>query len=245
MLAGYDQLLAAARRAQWSAEAIDLTADAAAVPGLAAPVRATLAELVAGFRVAERAVAAELAPYVAAAPAGSAARECFTVQAGDEARHARFFDRIAGEVLLPGAAEAGRAAPGVRALFEEELPQMARRLAADHGRLAEAVGLYHLVLEGIAFAVGQDALAQLARDHGLPGIAAGTARVQADERWHLGLGVLQLQELGEPVEVGPAAGRASRAWGPDVATPGRVERVLTVHARRMLIAAGSGVGSRS
>ena len=38
--------------------------------------------------------------------------------------------------------------------------------------MTEAVGLYHLVLEGIVFAVGQQALLELCEnDGGLPGIA--------------------------------------------------------------------------
>jgi ribonucleoside-diphosphate reductase beta chain len=240
VLAGYDQLLAAARRLRWDAEAIDLGADRGGVAELPASVRETLTALVAGFRIAERAVAVELGPYVAACPEGSPARACFAVQAGDEARHARFFERVGAEVL--GAAGPAAAPAAVRRLFEHELPAVARALAADAETLGAAVGLYHLVLEGIVFAVGQEALLELARRPGprprLPGIAAGVARVQADERWHIGLGVLELQRLGAPIDVPAitrAAERTSRAWGPAIATPARVQRALAVHARRLSI----------
>ena len=250
MLAGYDHLIAAARRLQWDAEAIDLTMDRARIPELPAQRRAQLTELIAGFWVAEHAVAAELTPFVAAAgdagtgPADAdAARTCFALQARDEARHARFFARVAEEVLALGGADAvrGAATAPIRALFEDELPATARALAADGRRMAEAVGLYHLVLEGIVFAVGQQALLELCvADGELAGIADGVARVQADERWHVGLGVLALQRLGtadgELRELTAQAGRAMTAWGPAIATPPRIAHVTRTHERRLRIA---------
>ena len=242
MLAGYDHLIVAARRLQWDAEAIDLRADRARAAQLAPDDRALLVELVAGFWVAEHAVAAELAPFVAAAD-GDAARTCFALQARDEARHARFFARVADEVLALGDEAAARTAatPPIRALFEQELGATARALAADGQRLAEAVGLYHLVLEGIVFAVGQQALLAFCEtDGGLPGIADGIARVQADERWHVGLGVLALQRLGVAAgdlgEVADQARRAMTAWGPAIATQARIAHVTRTHERRLGIA---------
>lgn len=243
VLAGYDHLLAAARRLQWDAEAIALARDRAALGALDASTRARLRTLVAGFVVAEHAVAAELEPFVAAAAEldpDPCARECFATQARDERRHARWFDRLAGELFGLDRPAARAAAPAaIRELFESELSATARALAArtDPARLAAAVGLYHVVLEGIAFAVGQEALLDLARGAGLPGVADGVGRVQADERWHVGLGVLALQRLGAPVRVEAAARRAAAAWGPAVATPERTVRVLGAHARRLTIAA--------
>jgi ribonucleoside-diphosphate reductase beta chain len=251
MLAGYDHLLAAARRASWDAEAIALDRDAAAAARLTDCDRAQLTALVAGFCLAEHAVAEELAPYVRAAGEmgdDPTARECFAAQARDEARHARFFERVAGEVLglrLPAAG----APAAIASLFEQELPDAARALAADAApdTMAAAVGLYHLVLEGIAFAVGQDALHGLATRTGLSGIADGVGRVQDDERWHVGLGVLHLQRLGSAVDVSGPSLRALAAWGPTIATEERVARVLAAHRRRVQIAhvAGAAGGSRA
>jgi ribonucleoside-diphosphate reductase beta chain len=237
MLAGYDHLLTAARRLQWDAEAIDLSADRAEVAEHAEG-DSLLTELVAGFLVAERAVATELDPWIAAAD-DPLARECFAVQQGDERRHARFFARVAAEVLAMDPATAADAAPApIRELFSETLPSTARALAADSATIGEAVGLYHLVLEGIVFAVGLQALQQLAAGRGLRGVAEGVARVQRDERWHIGLGVLHLQRLGAPVDVelGGRVEPALAAWGPRIATPERTARVLATHARRMRIA---------
>jgi ribonucleoside-diphosphate reductase beta chain len=249
MLAGYDHLLAAARRLQWDAEAISLDCDRAALGVLSAPVRAEITTVVAGFVVAEHAVADELEPFVAAAAEldpDPGARECFAAQAADERRHARWFDRLAGELFGLDRTAARAAAPtAIRELFESELPATARELATrtDPARLAAAVGLYHVVLEGIAFAVGQEALLELARGHGLTGVADGVARVQGDERWHVGLGVLALQRLGAPVEVQAPARRAIGAWGPSIATPERTRRALAAHARRLTIAAPRPVSS--
>ncbi len=242
MLAGYDHLIAAARRLQWDADAIDLAADRARVRTLAGTERAALTELVGGFWVAEHAVAAELAPFVAATDTGSAARACFTIQRGDETRHARFFHRVADEVLVVGpSALRAAAGPVIVSLFQDELPAAARVLARAPRGLPEAVALYHLVLEGIVFAVGQDALLTLVRRVGdLPGIAEGVDRVRNDERWHVGLGVLHLQRLGTTVDVGDRAARAAAAWGPAIATPERLGRVMAAHERRLAIAGENG-----
>ena len=72
--------------------------------------------LLAGFCVAEDAVAEQLTPFADAAREATLASQeslmawVFFLQRRDEQRHARLFDRIAAEVLgLPGA-DAGRAA---------------------------------------------------------------------------------------------------------------------------------------
>jgi len=230
VLAGYDHLLAAATRLQWDERTIDLRGDRVPTHHGGA-----IRQLIAGFWVAEHAVAEHLAPFVAQAP-GEAARACFAAQATDEARHARFFDRVAREVLTidPEREATALAGPAIVRLFDHDLPEQAARLAGDGGELAAAVGLYHLVLEGIVFAIGQTALLELLdTDGGMPGTREGLARVQADERWHVGLGVLSLQELDRPVDVGDAAARAATAWGADVAGSELVGRGLRAHARRL------------
>lgn len=230
MLAGYDHLLAAAHRLQWDERTIDLRGDRVPV-GAADAIR----RLVAGFWVAEHAVAEHLAPYVARAAPG-AARASFAMQAADEARHARFFDRVAREILRidPAREARGLAGEQIVRLFDHDLPAQAALLAGDAEELAASVGLYHLVLEGIVFAIGQAALLELLdAAGGMPGTRDGVARVQADERWHVGLGVLSLQQLGRPVDVGDAAARAARAWGEDVVGADDVRRACAAHARRL------------
>src|SRR4051794_3286036 len=152
-------------RLQWDANGIDLAPDARAWPELPDERRRRLTTLLAGFRVAEDAVAEELTPFGEAADNSLVAWVMF-LQRRDEHRHARFFDRIAAEVVgLDGATpderrDAARqlAPAGVLELFEERLPALAGELAAGRAALGEGIGLYHMVLEGIVLAAGQRAL---------------------------------------------------------------------------------------
>jgi ribonucleoside-diphosphate reductase beta chain len=238
-LAGFDHLLAAGQRLQWDAETLDLTADAAAWRAVPAAAAGRVRRLVAGFCVAEVAVAEHLEPF-APATADPRAQACFRLQQGDERRHARFFARVAREVvgLDPAGADPVRgvravAPPEVVRLFDTDLPALAARLAAGAARLEEGVGLYHLVLEGIVFSIGQTALLDELDALGtLPTVRDGLARVQGDERWHVGLGVMCLQAAGASADVEALAARAATAWGPHVATSGRVAHALATHRRR-------------
>src|SRR5919112_5645791 len=106
-------------RLQWNPTAIDLTRDARAWPELPAERRDRLMTLLAGFCVAEDAVAEQLTPFADAARGAKLVSQesliawVFFLQRRDEQRHAKLFDRIGAEVLgLPGvtAAERRRAA---------------------------------------------------------------------------------------------------------------------------------------
>src|SRR3954453_7626553 len=143
-------------RLQWNPLAIDFAAHALAWPELPAECRERLTTMLAGFRVAEEAVAEELAPFAEAArgselaPHESLMAWVFYLQRRDEQRHSQFFDRVAAEVLgLAGDTPAERraaarehAAPVRLELFEERLPAMAAELAAGRTGLGEGVGLY-------------------------------------------------------------------------------------------------------
>jgi ribonucleoside-diphosphate reductase beta chain len=195
-------------RLQWNPAAIDLTPDARAWPELPAERRRRLTTLLAGFCVAEDAVAEQLTPFADAAREATLASHeslmawVFFLQRRDEDRHARLFDRIAAEVLgLPGDTpaerrEAARAhvPAAVLELFEERLPALAAELAAGRTGLAEGVSLYHMVLEGIVFDAGQQALLDDLADGALPGVREGVERVERDERWHVGFGLRCLIE---------------------------------------------------
>jgi ribonucleoside-diphosphate reductase beta chain len=239
MLAGYDHLLRAAERLRWDETELDLTADADAWTRLARYNRAPLRRLLAGFCVAEQAVADHLEPFEAQAedPVQAA---CFAAQAEDERRHARFFARVAREVMDVDPETEARelAGTGLIRLFDERLPAMAQGLAAGSHRLSDAVLLYHLVLEGVVFHVGQAAALDLLDTAGtLPTVREGLARVQADERWHVGLGVRSLQEHGlDDAQVQQAlaeAGVAAAAWGTDAISRGRAAEVVEQQRRRL------------
>lgn len=246
-LAPYEHFLAVSRKQAWEAEEIDLAPDARAWPALGPAEREPVACLVAGFCVAEAAVSETLSPFAGVAP-GREARACFRAQAAEEARHARFFDRVATEVLgASGSGPAERRAnlrgllePAFLELFEERLPASAATLGEDAGRLPEAVGLYHLILEGVVLSAGQTALLALLDDTeagaSLPGLRAGTALVARDERWHIGFGVRCLQDIGAsglPVERIAAEGpKAVDAWGA-VLDPALRAHAGAVHRRRL------------
>jgi ribonucleoside-diphosphate reductase beta chain len=222
VIAGYEHFLGLASRLQWDDAAIDLRPDAAAWPDHGD--RERLLPLIAGFCVGEASVAEWLAPFAAAATPAAAA--CFRAQERDEQRHARFFARVAREVA--GASPEGLRAhlsPEFLALFEVRLPQAAA------GELGAAVGLYHMVLEGVVFTAGQLALLELLDDR-LPGLRAGTELVLRDERWHVGFGTRCLQDAG----VGPEAEAAILAEGERAAVlwaPDQAERVVATLRRRL------------
>ena len=218
-------------RLQWNAAAIDLTPDAAEWTELAPERRDRLNALLAGFIVAEDAVAENLAPYADTARKVTLTSQeslmawVFFLQRRDEQRHARLFDRIGDEVLgLAGTSPAERRAaarahvtPAMLELFEERLPTTAAELAAGRIGLAEGVSLYHMLLEGVVFDAGQQALLDDLADGALPGVRKGVERVERDERWHVGFGLRCLiesqpsQELIDDLVA--RSGAAAAAWG--------------------------------
>jgi ribonucleoside-diphosphate reductase beta chain len=218
-------------RLQWNPDAIDLTPDAGAWAELPAERRDRLMTLLAGFCVAEDAVAEQLTPFADAARGAKLASQeslmawVFFLQRRDEQRHARLFDRIAAEVLeLAGAGPAERRAAAKAhvpaaflELFDERLPAMAAELAAGDTGLAEGVSLYHMLLEGVVFDAGQHTLLDDLADGALPGVREGVERVERDERWHVGFGLRCLVEAQPSAEViGDLLERAedaAAAWG--------------------------------
>src|SRR4051794_31011046 len=233
-------------RLQWDARAIDLVPDARAWRGLADERRERLTAIFAGFRVAEDAVAEELTPFGEAAKNSLVAWVMF-LQRRDEHRHALLFDRVADEVLgLDGATPAERreaarhyAPPGVLELFEERLPALAAELAAGRAGLAEGVGLYLMVLEGIVLTAGQRALLDDLEDGALPGVRKGVEHIEQDERWHIGFGLRCLVEVRPSPDVIERvlaqAEQAAEAWGDAVPAAIR-DRVAPMCARRLAIA---------
>jgi ribonucleoside-diphosphate reductase beta chain len=221
VIAGYEHFLRIAERVQWDEADIDLSADAAAWPSVGDQ---RVAELIAGFCVGEAGVAEHLAPFAAAAT--PAAARCFAAQERDEVRHARFFARAAREVLGP-AAPRTLLSPEFLELFEVRLPEAAAAAAED---LGGAVGLYHMVLEGVVFTAGQYALLERL-DERLPGLRLGTELVLRDERWHVGFGTRCLidAELDETAILAEGE-RAAALWAPEHA-----ERVMATLRRRLAL----------
>ena len=244
MIADYPHFLILAQRAQWDEADVDLRPDAAAWPDLDPGERARLELLVAGFCVGEAGVAEHLGPFGAAVRDPDAVR-CFAAQEHDEHRHSAFFDRVAHEVLrTPGATTTERRAalrpllaPAFVELFEVRLPSAAGALAREGTGLERAVGLYHMVLEGVVFTAGQLALLEALDEHPqLTGLRDGTERVLRDERWHVGFGGRCLQDHGltreEIADVVQEGEAAALAWV-DATGGEQAEKVVAMLHRRM------------
>jgi ribonucleoside-diphosphate reductase beta chain len=247
VIADYPHFLVLARRAHWDEADVDLQPDAAAWPGLDPGVRLRLERLIAGFCVGEAGVAEHLGPFGAAARDPDAAR-CFAVQESDERRHSAFFDRVARDVLaVPGHTPEERRsalrpllAPEFLDLFEVRLPGTAGALARGDGQLERAVGLYHMVLEGVVFTAGQLALLELLDEHPehpeLPGLRDGMQRVLRDERWHVGFGGRCLQDQGlgpgDVADVLREGESAALTWA-DATGGAQAEKVVAMLRRRL------------
>jgi len=245
MFTRYDSFVILAESLQWDEATIDFAPDKAAWPALDDTENAQVLGLIAGFCIAESAVSGHLGSFRAAASDDWVAA-CFRAQARDEYRHARFFDRVAAEVAaVPGADIAARqdvlrtlVSPDLVALFEERLPATALRLAEDREGLTAAVGLYHMVLEGVVLLAGQNAMLDtLDRlSVGLPGVRRGVELVLRDERWHIGFGTRLVQGAGlghDEVEALLALGQAAAgAWG-DLVSPDAAEKAARVHRTRL------------
>jgi len=240
-------------RLHWNPAAIDFTPDVEAWPELPSERRRRVMTLLAGFCVAEEAVATELAPFTDAARKATLTSTenlmawVFYLQRRDEQRHARLFDRIGAEVLeLAGDTpvqrrEAARAyAPAAMLdLFEERLPALAAELAAGDTGLGEGVSLYHMLLEGVVFDAGQHALLDDLADGALPGVREGIERVERDERWHVGFGLRCLVETQPTPELLDdllvRAVEVAEVWGDAVPAATREESAQKV-AHRLHVA---------
>jgi ribonucleoside-diphosphate reductase beta chain len=245
VITGYDHFVTLAESLQWDETAIDFSADREAWPQLTDTENARILGLIAGFVLAETAVSEELTSYQAAA-SDTSMEAAFRAQARDEARHARFFDLVAAEVAgVPGADAAARrealrahVGPDLVDLFEERLPATAERLAEDHEGLSAAVGLYHMVIEGVVLLAGQHAMLDTLEGLSvkLPGLHRGIELVLRDERWHIGFGsrIVQKADIGrdEAAMLLEQGETAAKVWG-DLITPEAIESAVRQHRRRL------------
>jgi ribonucleoside-diphosphate reductase beta chain len=245
MITGYGHFVTLAESLQWDETDIDLSADREAWPQLTDTENARVLGLIAGFVIAETSVSGQLGSYQAAA-SDDTMKAVFRAQARDEARHARFFDLVSAEVAgVPGANPAARrdalcahVSTELVDLFEERLPATAQRLAEDHEGLTAAVGLYHMVIEGVVLLAGQHAMLDTLEglSVALPGVHKGVELVLRDERWHIGFGsrIVQSADIGrDEADVLLDQGEtAAKVWG-DLITPYAIETAVRQHRRRL------------
>jgi ribonucleoside-diphosphate reductase beta chain len=202
----YEQLYALWEQRNWRAHELDFSVDQQ--QWLASPTEAQRHTMwsMSSFYVGEERVAADLAPFVLAAPSGEA--EIFlSTQLVDEARHAVFFDRWAAEVMAMSSDDmrsrlAEAEAPMVDAwhfLFDDSLREVANRLMRrpdDLELFVEGIVTYHMVTEGVLAMTGQRSILSYCERHSVyPGFHKGFSLVEQDEHRHIAFGVRFLRDV--------------------------------------------------
>jgi ribonucleotide reductase beta subunit family protein with ferritin-like domain len=151
----------------------------------------------------EDSVANTLSPFIAAAPREEQ-KYFLATQQVDEARHAVLFARFMREVAGEGVDTASSLAAtlpeltwGFRKTFAR-LDRMADELRRDRSKpkLAQAITLYHLVIEATLAQPGQHLIEEsLSKRDLLPGFREGIGNVSKDEQRHIGFGVKMIADL--------------------------------------------------
>ena len=194
------------------------------------------------FFYGEDRVADTLAPYITAAPTEEQSYFLATQQV-DEVRHSVFFHRFFKEVIGVGGDSIQQTLSstlpqlnwGYRGIFDR-LDVMAEELRKDRSlpKYAQAITLYHLIVEGSLAQPGQHFIEDFfASEETMPGFSSGMANVSRDEQRHIGFGVKVLSELlgeGRPGWRGePRRGDRAAARSPAL-RPGRLLRRRTATA---------------
>jgi ribonucleoside-diphosphate reductase beta chain len=201
-------------RHQWSALAIDLTADAATFQTLGDTDRRGLVWIFANRFHAEFNVARLLAPFLIAAPNWDL-QLLLATQTADEHRHLHLVLRVYEEVFgVKGGIEAVKRVandhldPVSETLLYDKLEQWVLPLSEHHDEdtFLQAIVVYHLLGEGVIARTGQNLAARRYRDlHGFPGLIEGQRLVARDEARHIGIGVSYLRSR---MEADPVRTRA-------------------------------------
>lgn len=240
----YEDLYKRWEGGNWSAYDIDFSADVAGWAGLSDVQRASAMWIYSMFFYGEDRVADTLAPYVTAAPTEEQSYFLATQQV-DEVRHSLFFHRFFKEVIGVGgesvqetlAATLPQLNWGYRGVFDR-LDRMAEELRKDTSlpKYAQAITLYHLIVEGSLAQPGQHFIEDFfASKESLPGFSAGMANVSRDEQRHIGFGVKVLSELLAPEHPAAAECRAAVVellrevlpYSPAVFRPPNLDRAYT------------------
>jgi ribonucleotide reductase beta subunit family protein with ferritin-like domain len=189
----------------------------------------------------EDSVTDNLSPFIEAAPREEQ-KYFLATQQVDEARHAVLFARFMREVAGAGSDTAGSLAAtaprltwGFRKVFGR-LDRMADELRRDRSRpkLAQAITLYHIVIEASLAQPGQHFIEEsLTRRDLLPGFRRGMANVSKDEQRHIAFGVKMIADLvREDPDCEPAIEELLRDVFPYTAAvfvpPGWDERYVTL-----------------
>jgi len=240
----YEDLYRRWEGGNWSAYEIDFSQDREGWQGLSEIQRRSAMWIYSMFFYGEDRVADTLAPYITAAPTEEQSYFLATQQV-DEVRHSVFFHRFFKEVIGVGGdslqATLASTLPqlnwGYRGIFDR-LDVMAEELRKDRSlpKYAQAITLYHLIVEGSLAQPGQHFIEDFfATEDTMPGFSAGMANVSKDEQRHIGFGVKVLSELLAEGAPGSEENRAAviellretLPYGPAVFSPPNLDREYT------------------
>jgi ribonucleotide reductase beta subunit family protein with ferritin-like domain len=200
----YEDLYKRWEQGNWSAYDIDFSKDLDGWNGLSDLQRRSAMWIYSMFFYGEDRVADTLAPYITAAPTVEQSYFLATQQV-DEVRHSVFFHRFFKEVIgVDGTSLQQTLAStlpqlnwGYHGIFDR-LDVMAEELRKDRSvaKYAQAITLYHLIVEGSLAQPGQHFIEDFfSSEETMPGFSAGMANVSQDEQRHIGFGVKVLSEL--------------------------------------------------
>ncbi|MGH9063699.1 MAG: R2-like ligand-binding oxidase, partial [Acidimicrobiales bacterium] len=200
-----------AKRLMWNPADLDMAGDAAELAALPTEARLIMASLARGFMIGEEGVTLDILPLIQVMADEGRLEEVIylTSFAFEEAKHVDFFCRwvdAAGmdfaeldEAVAASYRRAGSEVPLQRdPIFEEELPQVMRRLLTD--RSAEAVldasVTYNQFVEGGLAIAGYRVWDQLfQRFDALHGLQRGLTLVRRDESRHITYGTYLCRRL--------------------------------------------------
>src|ERR1044072_4359577 len=200
----YEDLYRRWEGGNWSAYDLDFSGDKAGWESLSDIQRRSAMWIYSMFFYGEDRVADTLAPYITAAPTEEQSYFLATQQV-DEVRHSVFFHRFFKEVIGVGGDSIQQTIAltlpqlnwGYRGIFDR-LDVMAEELRKDRSlpKYAQAITLYHLIVEGSLAQPGQHFIEDFfASGETMPGFSAGMENVSRDEQRHIGFGVKVLSEL--------------------------------------------------
>jgi hypothetical protein len=240
----YEDLYKRWEQGNWSAYDIDFSGDKEGWQGLSDIQRRSAMWIYSMFFYGEDRVADTLAPYITAAPTEEQSYFLATQQV-DEVRHSVFFHRFFKEVIGVGGDSIQQTLSstlpqlnwGYRGIFDR-LDVMAEELRKDRSlpKYAQAITLYHLIVEGSLAQPGQHFIEDFfASEETMPGFSEGMANVSKDEQRHIGFGVKVLSELLAEGAPGAEENRAAVVellretlpYGPAVFHPPNMDRSYT------------------
>src|SRR5688500_16084634 len=211
----YEDLYKRWEQGNWSAYDLDFSRDHEGWEALTDLQRKSALWVYSMFFFGEDSVADNLSPYIDAAPKEEQ-KYFLATQQVDEARHAVFFHRFFKEVIGAGddigstlAFTESQLGWGYRNVFDR-LDRMADELRRDRSlpKFAQAIALYHLVVEATLAQPGQHFIEDyFAKAGTMPGFSEGMESVSRDEQRHIGFGVKVLTELLEESDECKAAVR--------------------------------------